>query len=94
MSETSEIIHESLSTIYGQPEGVAADTNLIDENRSQHEINLVSIHDLLTQMNSKLNSIQLRSDSIETRMLAMENRMESFHNLQRDLNSVQTHVSP
>ncbi|XP_056019256.1 uncharacterized protein LOC130054245 [Ostrea edulis] len=88
MSETLKIIHESLSSIYGQPEGATADTEM-----SQHQISLTSIHNLLSQMNSKLNSIQLRSDSIETRMLAMENKMESFNNLQRDLNSVHTHVA-
>ena len=54
--------YESLSPSCSQPGGVHVTADIIhfDENQCQHEISLVSNPDLLTRMNSKLNSIEIR----------------------------------
>lgn len=88
MSETSAILSESRSILYGQSE-LANDSENVSHEK---QITLSSIHFLLTQMNSKLANIELKSDSLDSRLFAIEQKMASFNELQASVNSLNCRV--
>lgn len=66
MSEinTSKLLEESHSIIYGQPTGYI-----------QGDMTLESIHILLLQMNTKPTSIELKNDNLENRLSTIEHEI-------------------
>lgn len=74
-SETSKILAESHSVIYG---GV-----------DDHEITMASLHSLLVKMDTKLSNIELKNDSLESRLTEIEKQMLSLNSIKGTINSLE-----
>lgn len=81
MSEmnTSKLLEESHSIIYGQPT-----VNI------QGDVTLESIHTLLLQMNTKLTSIELKNDNLENRLNTIEGEILSLREIRGSIDAMES----
>ena len=79
--DTSKLLAESHSIIYGPNENNGCD------------VTLESIHSLLIQMNTKLTNIELKNDSLESRLSTIEKEIIALNEIRGSLDTVKSHVN-
>lgn len=78
ISETAKLLEETRSIVYDEP----------GDHSGGPQVTLSTIHTLLTQMNSKLSSIELKNNTLDTRLSTIEAKINSLDQLQGTLDSM------
>ena len=79
VNDTVEILSQSNSVIYGCDD---------DPMMKKGDISLESIYDLLTQINTRLRSIEVNNVSLENRMATIENKMSNFKEISDSISAL------
>lgn len=78
VSETAKLLEETRSIVYDEPGGHSGGS----------QVTLSTMHTLLTQMISKLSSIELKNNTLDTRLFTIEAKINSLDQLHDTLDSM------
>lgn len=78
VSETAKLLEETRSIVYDEPGGHSGGS----------QVTLSTMHTLLTQMISKLSSIELKNKNLDARLFTIEAKINSLDQLHGTLDSM------